>query len=158
MKNARPEEVGTGAVEMLGRRPHDSATDPLPAVLPWAAALISAAEGPIPEYGSAAWSALPDDSRAKVAACVLAAETLRTWMLPEEHARRLRAELEYEESAETLRILMLEAEPAAWSSDVVADVRACAGRASFAELSQRRGEPEKAVRAREHVARMREVA
>lgn len=44
----------------------------------WSQALIEGADGPIPPYGSAAWSALPDDSRAKVAATVLAAEAWRT--------------------------------------------------------------------------------
>lgn len=117
----------------------------LPAALPWAAALIKAADGAIPEYGSPEWAALPDDSRVKVASCVLAAEALRTWMLPEEQYRRLRAELEYEE-------------PAIWSAEVVAAVHRVANRPSFAELSERRGEPEKAARAREHVTRMREVA
>ncbi len=117
----------------------------LPSALPWAAALIKAADGPIPQYGSPEWSALPDDSRAKVAACVLAAETLRTWMLPGEHARRLRAELEWEE-------------PAVWSDEVVQQVKRTADRLSYAELCERRDEPEKAARAREHVARMREVA
>ena len=117
----------------------------LPNALPWAAALIKAADGPIPEYGSAEWAALPDNSRAKVAACVLAAETLRTWMLPEEHARRLRAELEHKE-------------PALWSPEIVQQVKRTADRPSYAELCDRRGEPEKASRAREHAARMREVA
>ncbi len=49
---------------------------PLP--LRWARALIEAADGPIPPYGSAEWSALPDDNRTKVAATVLAAESWRT--------------------------------------------------------------------------------
>ncbi len=49
---------------------------PLP--LRWASALIEAADGPIPEYGSREFLALPDDSRTNVAACVEAAETWRT--------------------------------------------------------------------------------
>lgn len=50
----------------------------LPLPLRWARALIEGADGPIPPYGSADWSALPDDSRAKVASCVMAAERWRT--------------------------------------------------------------------------------
>jgi hypothetical protein len=60
--------------------PQDSAS--LAYVLPmrprWSQALIEGTDGPIPPYGSPAWSALPDDSRAKVASVVLAAEAWRT--------------------------------------------------------------------------------
>ncbi len=49
-----------------------------PFPLSWAKALIEGADGQTPEYGSAEWVRLPDDSRAKVAACVLAAEKWRT--------------------------------------------------------------------------------
>jgi hypothetical protein len=49
---------------------------PLP--LRWARALIEGAGGHIPPYGSTEWSSLPDDSRIKVAACVIAAEHWRT--------------------------------------------------------------------------------
>jgi hypothetical protein len=44
----------------------------------WARQLIDSVEGPVPEYGTAAWVQLPDESRAKVAACVIAAEKWRT--------------------------------------------------------------------------------
>ncbi len=46
--------------------------------LSWAEQLIASADGPVPEYGSAAWGALPDDSRAKLAAYMRAAERWRT--------------------------------------------------------------------------------
>ncbi|MCU1613515.1 MAG: hypothetical protein JWO98_1055 [Frankiales bacterium] len=46
--------------------------------LSWARQLIDGAAGPIPEYGSAEWVRLPDDSRSKVASCVVAAERWRT--------------------------------------------------------------------------------
>lgn len=49
---------------------------PLP--LRWAKTLIDGAAGPVPEYGSPEWAALPDDAREKVAGCVLAAEQWRT--------------------------------------------------------------------------------
>ncbi len=60
--------------------PQDSAAQAVVTPLPlrWARALIEAADAPIPPYGSAEWSALPDDSRTKVAATVLAAESWRT--------------------------------------------------------------------------------
>lgn len=50
----------------------------LPMPLRWARALIEGADGPIPQYGSTEWSSLPDESRAKVASCVVAAEHWRT--------------------------------------------------------------------------------
>lgn len=50
----------------------------LPMPLRWARALIEGADGPIPEYGSPEFADLPDDSRAKVASCVMAAERWRT--------------------------------------------------------------------------------
>ena len=61
-------------------KPEDSGrrADVLPMRPRWSQALIDGADGPVPSYGSAAWSALPDDSRVKVAATVLAAEAWRT--------------------------------------------------------------------------------
>lgn len=49
---------------------------PLP--LRWAKNLVDGAIGPVPEYGSPEWAALPDEAREKVAGCVLAAEQWRT--------------------------------------------------------------------------------
>src|SRR4051794_22570055 len=49
---------------------------PLP--LSWARQLVENADGPVPEYGSREWLTLPDDSREKVAATVVAAERWRT--------------------------------------------------------------------------------
>lgn len=49
-----------------------------PLVLRWARTLIDGAAGDVHEYGSPEWHALPDDSREKVAGCVLAAEAWRT--------------------------------------------------------------------------------
>ena len=46
--------------------------------LSWAQQLIDGADGPVPVYGSREWVLLPDESRAKVAACVIAAENWRT--------------------------------------------------------------------------------
>ena len=50
----------------------------LPNTLPWARALIQAVNGPVPDYGTPEWEALPDNSRAKAVAAVLAAEAWRT--------------------------------------------------------------------------------
>ncbi len=120
-------------------------TELFPPPLPWARQLIANADQPIPAYGSPEWHALPDSSRAKVAACVVAAEAWRTYWLPEEHARRLHAELDAAREYE---------EPAHWSPEIVAAVHAEANRPSFAELCRRRGEPEAEARANRHRRRL----
>ncbi|MGY1736346.1 hypothetical protein [Geodermatophilus sp. SYSU D00684] len=129
----------------------------MPQALPWARELIAKAEGyTVPAYGSAEWEALPDAHPAKVAACVLAAETQRTWWDPAEHARRLRLELD-----ETARIAAEEADlDATWTPVLTLAERElyAAGRPSFAELAERRGEPEKAASARLRAQQWREVA
>lgn len=116
------------------------------AVMPWAQSLIGAAEGPIPRYGSPEWADLPDTSRAKVAACVIAAEAWRTYWSPEEHERRLRTELEadWEDGIDEAR----------WSPEIVAQVHRSANRPSFVDLCDRRGEHERAERARGHRRRL----
>lgn len=120
-----------------------TAAYPLP--LTWAQQLIDNAEGPVPQYGSPEWQALPDDSRAKVAATVIAAECWRTYWLPEEVERRLRTELEAVRNYE---------EPEVWSPDVVASVHRTARQPSYADLSRLRGEPEAEARANVHRRRM----
>lgn len=121
-----------------------------PNALPWASALVAKAKGRhVPDYGTPEWAALPDADPAKVAATVVAAEAWRTYWSPEERAFRLRIELDALRDYE---------EPAVWTPEIVAEVKRTANRPSFAELSDRRGEPERATRAREHEARMREVA
>lgn len=110
--------------------------------LPWAAARIDAAERPIPEYGSDEWAALPDNSRAKIAAVIIAAECWRAEIDPEWIAWRRFIELNPPE------------EPAVWSPEVVAAVHRTANRPSLAELSRRRGEPDREARALQHEARM----
>jgi hypothetical protein len=84
MTNARPEQVGTGAVVIEpGRQSHDTAelghlAHVLPLVLPWARVYIENAAGAeIPEYGTSAFHAL-EDGPLKVASCVVAAERWRT--------------------------------------------------------------------------------
>jgi len=71
----RPSE---NAAKLLARKnsPAGAVVTPLP--LSWAKALIEAAEGPIPMYGSRKWAALPNHSRTKVASTVIAAECWRT--------------------------------------------------------------------------------
>jgi hypothetical protein len=89
--------------------------------------------GPIPEYGSPEFEALPDNSPEKVASCVRAAEAWRTYFFPEEITRRLRAEFE-----------------AATEFELTQEQRESYARPrpSFAELSARRGEPEAEARGR----------
>lgn len=74
---SRPSENATARKSLRNQRNAELAPV-LPMHPPWSQALIEGADGPIPSYGSAAWAALPDDSRTKVAATVLAAETWRT--------------------------------------------------------------------------------
>lgn len=118
--------------------------------LPWAADLIRSADGPVPDYGSPEWAALPDDSRAKVAACVIAAECWRVETDPERIAQRLRIELDAARRAADA----LDAEEARWTPEIVAAVHRSANRPSYAELCRRRGEPEREERARQHRRRL----
>ncbi|MGY1778770.1 hypothetical protein [Geodermatophilus sp. SYSU D01036] len=67
---------------------------PLP--LSWARALIDAGGPDVPEYRSHEWMALPDDSRAKVAATVIAAER--------DYARRVGVEVVQPSSHRARRI------------------------------------------------------
>ena len=119
-----------------------------PPMLPAACRLIIAgrAKGPVPAYGSVEWHRLPVGSARWLAAVLIAAECWRTYTDPAEVAWRLRTELEHQDD-----------EPAAWPPEVVAMVHRVAGRPSYATLCDRRGEPEKAARARWHEARMAEV-
>jgi hypothetical protein len=114
----------------------------LPPALPWARARLDAAEGPVPDYGSPEWEALPHGSPAKVAACIIAAECWRTTTDPAWLRWRLATELHAPE------------DPAAWTPDVVEQVHRTAHRPSFAELCRRRGEPDRAARAIAHEHRM----
>lgn len=117
----------------------------LPAQLRWAAALIDRAAGFIPEYGSPEFEALPDSAPEKVASCVRAAEAWRVYFSPEEISRRLRAELEAAHLAD---------DEAVWSQEVVEQVHRSAGRPSFAELSERRGESGNVKRGRAQQRRL----
>jgi hypothetical protein len=116
-----------------------------PTPIPWAQALIDGADGPVPQYGAPEWAALPDDSRAKVAACVVAAESWRSYWDPEEVALRLRIELDAAAAYE---------EPEVWTPEVVESVHDTARQPSFADLSRLRGEPEAEARANVHRRRM----
>lgn len=118
-----------------------SADSLVPTRLEWAAGLIDRATGPVPRYGTREWELLDDRDPAKVAATVIAAESWRTYWSPEEHERRLRAEFEVEE-------------PPTWSPEIVAQVHRSANRPSYAELSERRGEPEAAARGRAQQRRL----
>lgn len=117
----------------------------IPTRLDWAAALIERATGFIPEYGSPEFEALPDNAPEKVASCVRAAEAWRVYFSPEEIARRLRMELEAAHLAD---------DAAVWSKEIVEQVHRSAGRPSYAELSERRGEPENVARGRAQQRRL----
>lgn len=117
--------------------------------LPWARALIDNAEQPIPQYGSDEWAQLPDTSRAKVAACVIAAEAWRTYWEPDEVALRTRLQIDGARASE-----LKDEEPELWTPDVVATVHATADQPSFAELCRLRGEPEAEARANAHRRRL----
>ena len=88
----------------------------------------------MPRYGSPEWQALPDESRAKAAACIVAAESWRTYWLPDEHARRLHTEIDAARAQD-------DDGDARWSPEIVAEVHGTANRPTFAELCDRRGEP-----------------
>jgi hypothetical protein len=137
-------------LDRQGSAPGGQSAPPRPALLavplPWAQARIDAAGAPIPAYGSADWAALPDDSRTKIAAVIVAAECWRTSTDPAWLAWRLRAELSHSRDVVD--------EPAVWPTDVVDQVHRAADRPSFAELSRRRGELEREQRALAHEERM----
>jgi hypothetical protein len=114
-----------------------------PQPLPWARALIDSAEQPIPQYGTPEWAALPDTSRAKIAACVIAAEAWRSSSDPREVATRIRLEITQLADDEAR-------EPQLWTADVVASVHVTATLPSYAELCRRRGEGEAEARADLH--------
>lgn len=141
-----------------GRSTGEPRTPPLPGLptpLHWTARFISAGGPDVPAFGSAAWQALPDGP-AKVAAVCLAAEAWRTYWEPAEHTRRLRLELD-----EAARVDAEEAElDATWTPVLTTAERRsyAADRPSYAELCERRGEPDKAASARQRAAQWQEVA
>jgi len=136
-----PTPQSSAATDLRGGRPAL-----LPRRLPWADALIRAAGSPIPDYGTPAWSALPDNSPAKVAATVIAAECFRQQTDPAWIAWRLRTELAAGQA--------LDEEPARWTPEIVAQVHAQANRGRHSQICDRRGEPERAERARQHERRL----
>lgn len=90
---------------------HEPRAAVLPAVepMPWAARLLAAVDGPVPEYGSPEWEELADTDRRKAAAAVVAAERWRVYWSPEQHAARLRDELA------AARHIAAEEEAAGWA-------------------------------------------
>lgn len=117
----------------------------LPLPLPWARALIAAGGSDFPDYGTAAWAALDDRDPRKVAACVSAAECWRTSTDPAWVEWRLRTELDAAHAQD---------DDATWTPEVVAQVHRTANRPSYLELCERRGEPERAERARQQRHRL----
>lgn len=149
-EDASPRHNDRNAHSNMCTVPDASDLQPLylgPENLPWAKALIDGADGPIHQYGSPEWAALPDDSRAKVAACVVAAESWRSYWDPREIAIRTRLEIAGAQMYE-------DQEPEVWTPEVVESVHATARQPSFADLSRLRGEPEAEARANVHRRRM----
>lgn len=123
-------------------------TGPVPA---WSAGLLQRGGPEVPEYGSPAWLELPEDSPAKVAATVAAAEAWRVTTHPAAVADRLTLEL-----AAARHAAEVEAEAAAALAFrcVSADVQARAGRPTQAELAQQRGDHVGLARAWEQADRL----
>lgn len=113
----------------------------------WARRMIRAATGPIPCYGSRTWAALPETDRRRVAAVVVAAEAWQQQC--DELPGRLGQEIA------TMRAEQQQHEAASFA-EMAAGVRRLASVPSFAELCDRRGEPERAQRSRAHAKAMRE--
>lgn len=121
-------------------------TGPVPE---WSARRLPPRDVPVPEYGSDEWLALADNDPAKVAATVAAAEAWRITTHPAAVADRLQSELNA-----ARYVADREAEAAAQLAFqcVAATVASNAGRPSYAELAELRGQPERAARAREQQA------
>jgi len=101
---------------------------------------------PVARYGSAAWHALPEGDRRRVVAVIIAAEC---WVAGEDDmVARLRREIADGRAAAE----QLDAEDFAI---MAAGVRHLASVPTFAELSDRRGQPDRAARARERSERIR---
>jgi hypothetical protein len=118
----------------------------------WARGLIRAGRehGPAVVYGSDEWWTFDAGHPRRLAAIIVAAESHRHTLHPDVIAEDLRTEMAAQEWLSGR--LLVEA-----GHDVAlgADWPAIFGRATYAELCDRRGEPEKAERAR---ARLRGVA
>ncbi len=116
----------------------------------WARAVIARgrALGPVPTYGSPGWSALPPSDPRAVAAVAVAAECWRQEADPACLAERLRVELAAERE-------VAEREAAEDLARLVDDL---VKRLTYAALCERRGEPERAARARARSAAWPTVA
>jgi hypothetical protein len=112
--------------------------DPGP-VPDWSARLLERGGPAVPEYGSAEWAALPDDSAAKVAATVAAAEAWRRSTHPDVVRDRLELELAAGRQAVAAEAAV------AWRNFAAPYA---APRPSYAQLCDLRGEPDRAARAR----------
>lgn len=141
-RDGRRDEAAGQATFTVPRTPDETPIS-LPRPSAWAAGFIAAGGADVPTYGSAEWASLPANSPARVAACVRAAEAWRTYWDPDECARRLRVELKaVEDDDET------------WPAELVEQVHRSASRPSFADLCERRGEPEAKARAVSHRHRL----
>ena len=105
----------------------------------WASRMIRAAGGPLVVYGSHEWLELPETDRRRVAAVVTAAECWQQGC--DDVPARLRREIAEGRAAHEA----LDDEDFA---TMAGKVRHLASVPTFAELSDRRGQPERAARAR----------
>jgi len=115
----------------------------------WAAAMIRAADGPIPRYGDAAWHAMVETDRRRVASAVRAAEC------HQQECDDLVTRLHREIADGRAVFEQLEVED---FTEMAKGVRRLASVPTYAELADRRGQPERAERARARARRMREDA
>lgn len=97
----------------------------------------------VPRYGSTEWDELDEQDPRRAAAVITAAEAWRRHCSPEQVAEDLRQQLVDEEEAVWRRIREL-----SWDLSASGDWEAIARRPTYAELCDRRGEPERAASAR----------
>lgn len=110
-------------------------------------AMVRAASGPIPSFGSAAWHRLPEGSRERVAAVCVAAQA---WAEQSDHlAVRLHRELADARAAN-------DQHDAAEFARMAAGVRRLASVPTMAEVWDRRGQPERAERSRRRAVETRD--
>src|SRR4051794_37079040 len=119
---------------------------PIPRPSRWTTTLLAAVDGPVPPFRGPEWQALPDNSWAKMASAAVAAECW--WSQGQTLATDLAAELDAQREHEN---------DARWTPHVVARVHRSATRPCYAELCDRRGERERAERARWHQQRLRDL-
>lgn len=108
---------------------------------------------PIPAYGSPDWDALPDQDPRRAASIIRAAEAWRDHLSPERVAEDLRRQLADEDQAVRRRI-----RETSWDVAAAADWEQLSRTPTFAELCDRRGQHDRAERARAVTGQIRGAA